>query len=87
MANYRPTTLAESLAVKIILNDKYTAEMAHVDLAQRYQQTGDYMRAFREYYANMYATPWNISPYIHAANMLIKAKRFRRASGRNGVCQ
>lgn len=79
MANYRPSTLAESLAVKIILNDKYTAEMAHVDLAQRYQQQGDYMRAFREYYANMYATPWNISPYIHAANMLIKAKQFHRA--------
>ncbi|MDQ7066284.1 MAG: GDSL-type esterase/lipase family protein [candidate division KSB1 bacterium] len=79
MANYHPTTLAESLAVKIILNDKYTAEMAHVDLAKRYERLGQYVNAFREYYANLYATPQNISPYIHAANMLIKARQFARA--------
>ncbi len=79
LLEYRPQTKAESLAVQIILDRRMTTERAHVELARYYERQGRFLEAFREYYALVYATPHNISPYIFAANMLIKAKQFDSA--------
>lgn len=80
LANYRPETKAESLAVKIWTDKKYTIERGHVKMAEYYKKRfKDYQKAFNEYNALIYLTPYNISPYLEGANALIKARDFDRA--------
>lgn len=79
LADYRPATAAESLAVKIWMNEGLNLERAHVALAERYEQAGNLQAAYEEYRALIHATPLNVSPYLRAANCLIKMKRLAEA--------
>ncbi len=51
LSGVRPSTAAESLAVEIVSLRKKTLEAGHVQLARRYERSGDWMRAFTEYRA------------------------------------
>jgi len=44
-----------------------------------FEKRGDYLSAFKEYRALMTLTPYNVSPYLRASDVLIKAKKFARA--------
>lgn len=77
--NYRPTSKVESLAVEIWTDDQMTLERAHVRLAEVYEKQEQYYRAFREYQALIHLTPYNVSPRLRAAQMLIKLGHYNRA--------
>ena len=79
LIEYQPGTRAESLAVNIWLKKDLNLERGHVLLAERYAKEGAFLKAFEEYKALTYITPFNVSPYLLAANMLIKAKALDRA--------
>ncbi|MCB0275376.1 MAG: tetratricopeptide repeat protein [Calditrichaeota bacterium] len=79
LLDYRPTTLAESLAVRVWQDDTFNLERAHVELANHYEKKRDYDAAFEEYKALMALTPYNSSPFLRGADMLIKGQRFNQA--------
>lgn len=79
LIDYHPTTRAESLAVKIILDKKFSIERGHVEMADFYEKGREYFRAYKEFYALVCLTPDNISPYLGAANALVEARDLDRA--------
>jgi tetratricopeptide (TPR) repeat protein len=79
LIDYRPPAKAESLAVKVWLEDTMNLERGHVELAEYYENRRLFEKAFEEYKALIYTTPLNDSPYLHAADMLIKQQQFDRA--------
>ena len=76
LLDYYPTSKAESLSVKIWTDKKVNLKRAHFEMAQHFSKIKDYEGAFKEYRALMYLTPWNTSPYVGAADALIKLKKF-----------
>ena len=79
LTGYKPETALDKLVYKIWADEKFGIEHGHAFLAEQYEKKKIYEPAFREYKALMYLTPFNASAYIHAADMLIKMKRFNRA--------
>ncbi len=77
--NYIPVTKPESLAVKVWDELNFSLERGHVELAQYYQKQKNYKLAYEEYRALICLTPLNVSPYLKAADMLIKGGNFRSA--------
>lgn len=77
--DYVPATKAESLAVKVWSQPDYTLERGHVEMAEYYEKTGRYKLAYEEYRALICLTPLNVSPYLKAADMLIKGGNLRSA--------
>ncbi len=67
------------MAFKIWKNKKYTLERGHVELAQYFTKQRNYEAAYKEYNALTQITPNNASPYLKAAEMLIKMNRYERA--------
>ena len=72
LRDFRMRTKAESLAVQVWTDKRYTLEHAHVAMAEHYEKSGRYDLAYREFGALMYLIPKNASAYTGAANMLIK---------------
>lgn len=79
LVDYRPASKAESLAVNVWLDKSTNLERAHVALAEYYENRGQYEPAFKEYRSLTFITPFNVSPYLRAAQMLIKLQDFARA--------
>ncbi|MBC8181619.1 hypothetical protein H8E88_10900 [candidate division KSB1 bacterium] len=77
--DYVPGTKAESLAVKVWDDLNYSLERGHVELAEYYRTQKKYKQAYEEYRALICLTPLNVSPYLKAADMLIKGSNFRSA--------
>jgi len=77
--DYIPVTRAESLAVKIWSERSYTLERGHVEMAEYYENTLRYELAYEEYKALICLTPLNVSPYLRAADMLIKGGNLKAA--------
>ena len=72
LVDYHAATKAESLAVKVWNDRSYTLERGHVEMAEHYEKQRKYDLAYKEYNALICLTPMNASPYMGAANMLIK---------------
>ncbi len=79
LLNYQPQAKIDSLAFKAWKDDEFGLEHAHVELAEFYERKGMFLQAFDEYNALTCLTPLNDSPYLHAADMLIKARQLGRA--------
>jgi len=79
LREYRPSTKAESLAIKIWTDKKYTLERGHVEMAEYYKKRNQYYKSFREYNSLICLTPYNISPYLEGANALINIPRYSEA--------
>jgi tetratricopeptide (TPR) repeat protein len=79
LSDYRPRSRADSLAVCVWSSDSYDLERAHVELAEYYERKNDFWRAFREYQALIYLTPFNVSPYLRAADALLKMQNLSAA--------
>lgn len=78
LINYHPTTKAESLAVEIWVDKKFTLERAHVEMAVFYENRKEYLNTFKEFNALICLTPYNISPYLEAAKVLVEARKLDR---------
>jgi tetratricopeptide (TPR) repeat protein len=78
--NYKPKNRIDSTALKVWKEKNYSLERGHVKLAQYFTKQKDYEAAFREYNALTQITPSNASPYLKAAEMLIKTNRYEMAS-------
>jgi tetratricopeptide (TPR) repeat protein len=79
LLSFRQKTKVDSVALKVWQQKSYTLERAHFDLAVYYESQNDLRRAFNEYNALVCLTPYNVSPYIKAAEVLIKAGRLNQA--------
>jgi len=78
LIDYRPTTKAESLAVAV-WEKNTNLERGHVELAEYFEKRGQFEQAYKEYESLIYMTPFNVSPYLRAAYMLIKQQEFKQA--------
>ncbi|KAA3613543.1 MAG: hypothetical protein D8M58_16810 [Calditrichaeota bacterium] len=79
LANYKAKNRIDTLAFRVWKESGYTLERGHVDLAIYYSKQNNFEAAFNEYNALTQITPYNSSPYIKAAEMLIKLNRFNEA--------
>ena len=78
LIDYQPSSRADSLAVKIWKDKNLTIEHGHVEMAEYYSQKKQYDLSYQEYNALICLTPFNISPYLGAANALIKAQKYEQ---------
>ncbi len=79
LKNYKPKSKMEELVYKIWADENFGVEHGHAFLAAQYEKNKLFERALREYRALICLTPFNAAPYAHAADMLIKMKRFNEA--------
>ncbi|RMF60412.1 MAG: hypothetical protein D6743_14985 [Calditrichaeota bacterium] len=79
LVDFHPANLVDSLAYKTVVDDRLNLERAHVRLAELYARRHQFLKAFREYQALIDMTPVNVSPYLSAADMLVKARKLPEA--------
>ena len=72
---FNPTDLIDSLAMKTA-DGKLMWEPAKVELAQKLTQRGQLDAAINEYLGIVKDTPYSISPYIFASQLLIQLNRY-----------
>jgi tetratricopeptide (TPR) repeat protein len=77
--NYFPKTEAESLAVHILVDDKYSPVVGHADMAKYYEKKKEYEKAYEEYRAAYYAIPFELDFYRGAVENLLKINRLQEA--------
>ncbi len=77
--NFRPAKKVDSLALKIIFDNKITLADGHEKLAKYYAGQKQFEKAFSEYHALIDTAPYMVSNYLNAADMLIKARQLDRA--------
>lgn len=75
LSDFKPISKVDSVALKVWQNKKYSLERAHVELAAYYKSQGLYEKAFAEYNALIYFAPYNASPYLLAAKLLLNANK------------
>jgi tetratricopeptide (TPR) repeat protein len=73
--NYFPKTEAESLAVRILTDDKYSPVVGHADMAKYYEKKKEYNKAYEEYKAAYYMIPFELDFYKGAVENLLKVNR------------
>jgi tetratricopeptide (TPR) repeat protein len=78
MRNRRLNDFIDSTAMKVI-NKEIIWEKGHVDAAEWYYNKGMYEEFVKEMNAIIEERPYNDTPYEHAINLLIEAKRFEDA--------
>jgi len=76
LKNYRPVTLAETLAVKILLDPDLNLEQGHVLLAQHYISRKEYRKAFQEYRALYTMVPHEMEFYEKAVELCIHENQY-----------
>ena len=77
--NFHPANEVDSLALKIIFDNKITLASGHEKLAKYYTERKQFEKAFAEYNALIDTAPYMVSHYLNAADMLIKARQLNRA--------
>ncbi len=76
--NYKPSSIADSLALRVV-HSPLRWDEAKVELAEFYTSTREHDKALREYYGLIRNQPWNESPYIFAARILLDQNDFAGA--------
>jgi len=79
LVGYVPKTQIDSLAWEAWRFDSMNLERAHVKLAEFFESGGEYHKALEEYKALICSTPYNVSPYLYAAKMLIEARKLKQS--------
>lgn len=75
---YEPKNAADSLAF-LTVNESLTWEKAKVQLGGFYESKGLDEKALYEYEGLIRNQPWNHSPYLYAARLLLKHNKLNRA--------
>lgn len=76
---FRANDSLEAFAFRVLPNDEYNLEAAHLDLGQRYEHEGKYDKALAEYYALIASIPQEIEFYNRAATVLLLQKNYDSA--------
>ena len=79
LRNFHCVSMVDTLALKVLMDGKYTIESAHMDLADYYIHRAQFDHAYREYQALISTIPYEVSFYESAAKMLIKKERYQKA--------
>jgi tetratricopeptide (TPR) repeat protein len=77
--NFIPKNRIEEIAMRIWQDRSYTSEDGHADLAQMFESRNMFENAFHEYNALSCLKPLNITAYLKAADVSIKAGNLQRA--------
>lgn len=79
LANFKPSTISEQIALKILTDPNFGIEMGHLELAKYYREQKIYIKAYQEYKALIYMIPYELEFYEKAATMLITIKEYNIA--------
>jgi tetratricopeptide (TPR) repeat protein len=69
---YRPKSYLDSLAFTVMINSDLSLDEARLDLAKKYEKTGQIEKAYREYEALLRTNPYLAVNYRDAANCLLQ---------------
>ena len=72
LLQHRPTSYLDSLSISALKNKKLTLSEVRLDLAERYEKTGQTFLAFKEYEALIRTNPYIAVNYRDAATTLIQ---------------
>ncbi len=75
LQNFSPSTPAESLAVRILMDPHFSVVAGHNQLARYFQDQGEYEKAFAEYKAAYYCIPFELDFYEGAVECLVRLDR------------
>ena len=73
--DYHPRNAVDSIALKNFITKKNLFS-AHLELAEYYQKSNQYDKAFKEYQALYYLLPYETDLYLNAGKMLLKMNRY-----------
>jgi tetratricopeptide (TPR) repeat protein len=79
LANYKPNSFLDSVAIKLLKTPGERTDEAHIKLAGLYYKLGDFYNAFREYYAALMYDPFQQQYYQNTIDCLIKINDFNLA--------
>ncbi len=77
--SYIPKNPIEEIALKYLKDPEFGLEMAHLELAELYEDMGEYNKAYNEYQALFFTIPSEIKFHIAAARQLLQLKEFSEA--------
>ncbi|MCX7986085.1 MAG: hypothetical protein N2662_04015 [Bacteroidales bacterium] len=66
---YHPVSLEDSLALLSIKYDNLSLTLMHQELARNYEKVGAYQKAYNEYLALVYTSPYTLNYYIEALRL------------------
>ncbi len=76
MTQFEPSTREEHIAFDIIANGKATLEQGHMQLADDYEKSGDFVKAFQEHKALIYTVPTLQLFYEPMVEMLVRMNEY-----------
>lgn len=76
---YKPLTIADSLAYQAVRFDDISLEMAHKKIAQYYIAHNEPEKACKEYQSILRINPYNIKEYITAGDLSLTVKNYDKA--------
>jgi len=76
LRSFHPQTETESLALRVLTDDKVSIITGHYELAQMYEKDGDHRSAYEEYCALYHTIPWTTMFFNGAAENLLRLKRY-----------
>ncbi len=77
--NYRPFSLADSMAYEVVNSRNMRWDKGKVELAELYQNTRRFDKAIAEYEGLMRDQPFNDSPFLFAARIHLRTDNFTEA--------
>jgi tetratricopeptide (TPR) repeat protein len=79
LQDYKPKNISDQMALKVLSSPNFGLEMAHLELAEYYENRNDLKRAFEEYKALIYTIPFEAEFYEKAATVLLTVKDYATA--------
>ena len=79
LQDFKPKTISEQMALKVLSNPDFGIEMGHLELAEYYEKKKDYIKAYEEYKALIYTIPFETEFYEKAATVLLTIKDYDTA--------
>jgi lysophospholipase L1-like esterase len=76
MTQFKPSSREEQIVFDILANGKVTLEQGHIKLAEEYEKSGDYVKAFQERMALVYTVPNLELFYEPLVEMLVGLKEY-----------
>jgi tetratricopeptide (TPR) repeat protein len=76
---FKAQNFLEDFAFKILPDDNYNLEAAHMELGKYYENRGEFAKAFNEYYALITSIPHEVDFYRKAVAVLLENKDYDKA--------
>jgi len=79
-SGYEPHSFADSLAFRFVTKDDIRWEKAKIKLGAYYQSRKEFDKALLQYKGLIRNQPWNDSPYLYAARLLLDQNKLNEAA-------